>query len=147
MSNFACPECGVTLRHGSRWCAGCGWGKGSSRKTPSAGYEPVNAEQYAERMKREAEFSAECLAWLDENGVTQPGMTQPQRMKAMAAYRAMLKSTMRKSDVHPKAWAHSLKSDYLDGVAILPIQVAVASAALNEIWEKHECRPRHAVAA
>lgn len=26
MSNFPCPECGATLRHGARSC-GCGWGE------------------------------------------------------------------------------------------------------------------------
>ena len=143
MSNFSCPECGVTLRHASRSC-GCGWGKGSGRSIVASGYEPINAEQAAARAQREAEFSAECRKWLDDHHVTKPGMTQPERMKAMAAYRTMLKNTMRRAEVSPRDWANSLKSDYIDGVCLLPIQISMASEAMNEVWDKRECRPKEA---
>lgn len=140
MSNFSCPECGVTLRHASRSC-GCGWGKGSGRSIVASGYEPINAEQAAARAQREAEFSAECRKWLDDHHVTKPGMTQPERMKAMHAYRTMLKNTMRKAEAHPRDWANSLKSDYIDGALLLPIQIQLASEALSEVWNNGECRP------
>ncbi len=141
MSNFPCPECGVTLRHNARWC-GCGWGKGSGRSIVASGYDPINAEQAAARAQKEADFSAECRNWLDDRNITNPSMTQPTRMKAMAQYRTMLKNTMRRSEVAPRDWANSLKSDYIDGVSLLPIQVSMASEALNEDWEKRECHPR-----
>jgi hypothetical protein len=145
MSNFPCPECGVTLRHASRSC-GCGWGKGSGRAVVASGYDPINAEQTAARAQKESDFSAECRKWLDDHHVTKPGMTQPERMKAMGAYRSMLAKTMRRADLDPKAWASSLKSDYLDGADLLPIQIAMASESMGEVWEKRECRPRNAVA-
>lgn len=92
-------------------------------------------------MEREAEFSAACRQRLNDNHVTTADMTQPERMKAMAAYRDMLKTTMRTADVDPKAWAHSLKSDYIDGVVLQPIQIHMASGALNEVWSNRECKP------
>ena len=140
MSNFPCPECGVTLRHNSRSCAGCGWGKGSGSRHVAA-YEPINAEQPAFRAEREAQFSAECRKWLDDNHITKPEMTQSERMKAMAQYRTMLKNTMRRAEVAPRAWANSLKSDYIDGVDLLPIQISMASEAMGEVWDKRECIP------
>ena len=69
-------------------------------------------------------------------------MTQPERMRAMAAYRTMLKHTFRKADAEPRAWAHSLKTDYLAGVPLLQMQISMASEALNEVWENRECKPR-----
>ena len=141
MSNFACPECEVTLRHNARWC-GCGWGKGSRGILSDPEIVQANAEYKAELERRNTEYSAECRVWLDQNGVTRQGMAQPFRMKAMADYRRMLKNTMRKADVHPKAWAHSLKSDYIDGARLLPIQIAAASEALHETWNNRQCTPR-----
>ena len=138
MSNFPCPDCGITIRHAARSCA-CGWGKSGRRAVSTT--EPINAEQFAARMEREAEFSAACRQRLNDNHVTTADMTQPERMKAMAAYRDMLKTTMRTADVDPKAWAHSLKSDYIDGVVLQPIQIHMASGALNEVWSNRECKP------
>ena len=141
MSNFSCPECGVTLRHASRSC-GCGWGKGSGRSVVASGYDPINAEQAAARAQTEYDFSAECRKWLDDHHITKPGMMQPERMKSMAAYRTMLKNTMRRAEVAPMDWVNSLKTDYIDGVPLLQIQIQLASEVLNEVWDKRECRPR-----
>jgi hypothetical protein len=140
MSNFSCPECGVTQRHASRSC-GCGWGKSGSRRD-SDGPAPINAEQYAARMQTEAAFSAECRKWLDDHRITTPSMTQATRIKAMAQYRTMLKNTMRRADSAPRDWANSLKSDYLDGVVLLPIQIQMASEALGESWENRQCKQK-----
>lgn len=139
MSNFSCPECGVTLRHGSRSC-GCGWGKGSGRRALS-GFDPINAEHAAARAQQEADFTAECRKWLDDHHVTKPEMSKPERMKAMAAYRAMLKTSMRRADVAPKDWAQGLKTDYIDGRPLAHIQIVLASAALGEHWENRKCTP------
>jgi len=38
-------------------------------------------------------------------------------------------------------WAYSLKSDYLDGVCLLPIQQQLASEALGEVWKDRACTP------
>ena len=71
-------------------------------------------------------------------------MTQAERMKAMAEYRARLKVALRKADIAPMDWANSLKSDYLDGHPLLPMQVSLASEALRETWDKGSCTRRAA---
>jgi len=139
MSNFSCPECGVTLRHSSRSC-GCGWGKGSGRRALSE-FEPINAEQAAVRAQQEAGFTSECRKWLDDHYVTKLEMSKPERMKAMAAYRSMLKTSMRRADVAPKDWAQGLKTDYIDGRPLANIQIVLAPAALGECWENRQCKP------
>lgn len=40
------------------------------------------------------------------------------------------------------SWAHSLKSDYIDGVSLLPIQIQFAAEALGEDWKKGVCTPK-----
>lgn len=41
-----------------------------------------------------------------------------------------------------KGWAKHLRSEYLAGVHLLPIQISMASEALNETWADRKCGPR-----
>lgn len=141
MSNFQCPECGVTLRHAARSCA-CGWGgrTGKSRVMD----DQANAQYIADHKQMLATMESvatdHARQWTDERGITSPYMTREQRNYATAKYRDTMKRTMRDADVHPKLWAHSLKSDYIDGVVLMLCQINAASSALGEIWENRECR-------
>lgn len=38
-----------------------------------------------------------------------------------------------------RAWAKELRSRYLAGEHLLPIQITMASEALNEVWDKGQC--------
>jgi hypothetical protein len=41
-----------------------------------------------------------------------------------------------------RGWAKYLRREYLEGVHLLPIQILMASEALNETWENGQCKPR-----
>ena len=41
-----------------------------------------------------------------------------------------------------RGWCKELKRRYLAGEDLLPIQISMASEAMNEVWDKRECRPR-----
>lgn len=63
--------------------------------------------------------------------------------EAIAARHRQLESIAAKPPAYDyKLWAKTLRSEYLAGVHLLPVQVAMASEALNEDWEKRECHPR-----
>lgn len=63
--------------------------------------------------------------------------------EAIAARARQLESIAAKPNAYDyKLWAKTLRSEYLAGVHLLPVQVAMASEALNEDWEKRECKPR-----
>lgn len=126
-----CPECQTAF---------------SGNKCPACGHMPkstpvVNADAFRTRMQQEAEFDRQCREWLDNQHITEPWMSTSERMKAMAAYREKMKSPMLHA-VEPKSWAYSLKSDYLDGVHLLTVQIENASASLGEVWQGGQCMPR-----
>jgi len=127
-----CPDC-QTVFKGVK-CHNCGYIPKSNT--------PVNQVEYRERMRKEAELTQQARDWLNHHRITTPEMSKPERMKACAAYRGKIKTTLRTADSSPKAWAHSLKSDYLDGVHLLTVQIANASEALGEIWKGGQCMPR-----
>jgi hypothetical protein len=137
-----CPECGTILQANAYSCS-CGWGR---RPVYGQGVgNPITEEQKAAREAAmalyEARFTAECRTWLDNRGITHPKMTREERNQAMKEYRDMLKRHMRVSESHPRAWAHVLKTRYLDGEVLLPIQVQLASEAMCETWKNGECSP------
>ena len=39
-----------------------------------------------------------------------------------------------------RGWCRELKRRYLAGERLLPIQISMASEAMNEVWERGECR-------
>lgn len=39
-----------------------------------------------------------------------------------------------------KLWAKNLREDYKAGVVLLPMQIAMASSALGEVWSNRECK-------
>lgn len=127
-----CPEC-LSFFKGSK-CTSCGYVPKST--------DPMNQVEYRDRMRREAEFTQHAWDWLNHNKITTPEMSKPERMKACADYRAKVKTSMRLSEVEPKAWANSLKSDYLDGIHLYIIQIENASEALGEVWKDGQCMPR-----
>lgn len=43
-----------------------------------------------------------------------------------------------------RGWCKELKRRYLAGEDLLPIQISMASEAMNEVWDKRECRPKEA---
>lgn len=68
-----------------------------------------------------------------------PEITQ----EAIAARHKQLESIARKPAAYDyKLWAKTLRGEYLAGAHLLPIQISMASDALNEDWEKRECKPR-----
>jgi hypothetical protein len=46
-----------------------------------------------------------------------------------------------------RGWCKELKRRYLAGDDLSPMQISMASEAMNEAWEKRECRPRNELAA
>lgn len=129
-----CPDC-QTVFKGVK-CHNCGYIPKSNT--------PVNQVEYRERMRKEAELTQQARDWLNHHRITTPEMSKPERMKACADYRKKVKTSMRLSEVEPKAWANSLKSDYLDGVQLHIVQIDNASAALGEVWKDGQCFPRGA---
>lgn len=127
-----CPECLSFFKGGK--CTSCGYAPKSTA--------PMNQVEYRDRIRKEAEFSQQAWDWLHRNQITTPEMSTSEKMKVCAAYRQKVKTSMRKAEVEPKAWAHSLKSDYLDGVYLLTIQIENASEALGEVWKGGQCMPR-----
>lgn len=129
-----CPDCQTAFK-GVK-CHNCGYIPKSNT--------PVNQVEYRERMRKEAELTQQARDWLNHHLITTPEMSKPERMKACADYRKKVKTSMRLSEVEPKAWANSLKSDYLDGVQLHIVQIDNASAALGEVWKDGQCFPRGA---
>ena len=41
-----------------------------------------------------------------------------------------------------RGWCKELKRRYLAGEHLLPMQISMASEAMNETWEKYQCTPR-----
>lgn len=124
-----CPEC-LKVFNG-RKCPACGYVPRSS--------EPVNLRGQQQRISQENEFNQNALDWLYHHRIIKPEMTTSERISASAEYREKLKDSLKLANTQPKAWAYSLKSDYLDGVCLRIVQIKNASAALGEIWQDGKC--------
>ena len=86
----------------------------------------------------EAAETVKARQWLEDNHIVAKNVFGPERRKKLLAYIARLKSEPKPG---PRDWAYSLKTDYIDGLPLLQIQITTASAALGEVWENRQCRP------
>lgn len=127
-----CPECQETFKG-----AKC-----------SCGYVPrVTVSYLAQRNDRpEVALTQKSQEWLLAVKIHTPGMTREQKRAANIAYINRLKLSTPTAQAEPRAWANAIKSDYLDGVCLDPIQIAMASEALNETWADRKCEARRAAA-
>ena len=80
--------------------------------------------------------------WLLSHGVHKEGMTRDERRAANLAYINRLKLSTPTAQAEPRAWAKQIKSNYIDGVCLLPIQISMASDALVEDWKDGVCNYR-----
>jgi hypothetical protein len=72
-------------------------------------------------------------------------MTADHAAKLIAEIHA--KAPVRKTETYDtKGWAKKIRSGYLAGNHMLPIQIAMASEALGESWSDGKCLPRKEVA-
>lgn len=72
-------------------------------------------ERHQQRMETERAFSKSCRDWLDHNQITKPGMTQGDRMKAMAPFRNRVKADLLNGPSDTRAWAFDVVSRIADG--------------------------------
>ncbi|MCR4303707.1 MAG: hypothetical protein NUV63_05700 [Gallionella sp.] len=94
-----------------------------------------------------AQFLEHCRSFLRSQADKQHKQISPIEItpEAIEARAQQLAGIARKPDTYDyKLWAKRLREDYLSGAYLLPVQVAMASEALNEDWEKRECKPRAA---
>ena len=68
-----------------------------------------------------------------------PQLSVEERMERARQLEA---SSVKTSSYDYRGWAKELKRRYLSGEHLLIMQEDMASAALNEDWEKRECHPR-----
>lgn len=119
-----CPKC-FNQFNGAK--CGCGY---VPRNTA-----PINATQFQERMAREREFQAECARWLLHNRVITAQMSKPEKMKAMAVYRARLLKARPIAETEPRAWAYEILSKIADGEIVSPVQEQMAREVTG-IWRE-----------
>lgn len=93
------------------------------------------------------EFVEICRNQARRIGSTLPAIEAPRLSKQELVNRAEQLSgvAIKAQSYDYKAWAKHLRSEYLAGVCLLPIQVSMASEALGETWNNRECRPRNAM--
>jgi hypothetical protein len=140
MNTFhACPDCGTTIRNGSK----CGCNRTSGRYVPPAEVIPCEQigclEPAIVRIKDGHILRTMCRTHYDQHF---------QREASDYAHSVGLDTTETKKSYHEtllraigcrpqsKEWAYSLKSDYLDGADLERIQIVMASGALNEVWQQ-----------
>ena len=83
-----------------------------------------------------------------ERAVIQPALPAPEIPKAEIEARiATVEKVLHKGGGYDfKGWAKKLRAEYLSGVCLYPIQIAMASEALGEKWEGGKCLPRQEAA-
>lgn len=92
-----------------------------------------------------AQFLESCRLFLRTQADKQHKQIPPVEIsiEAIHARARQLESIAAKPPAYDyKLWAKTLRSEYLAGVHLLPVQVAMASEALNEDWNNRECTPR-----
>ena len=76
--------------------------------------------------------SVEARKWLLENGVVKESMSKAEWQKATAKYRT---KTGGRVGTLNKDWALALKTRWIDGETLFPVQKKCAEDALGEKWE------------
>jgi len=56
--------------------------------------------------------------------------------------RSIESASVKKEAYDHRGWCKELKRRYLSGEHLLPVQVLMASEAMNEVWAGGECKPR-----
>lgn len=111
-----CPQCGSNIK-GFR-CR-CGY---DVRQKPDDGF------RHRDKDKDNADLLEDCRTWLTKECITSPGMAEPERQKAMAAYR---KKVAHEPPPDPLDWARRLMIRHEDGEYISPLQQRMAQDALG----------------
>jgi len=141
MNTRPCPECGTEIAYNARSCT-CGWG-GRSARTSAPVDDFTRAQQAAERKQMlagiESVATESARKWLEDHHIVARTVRGPERRAKLRVYIARLKQTPKPDSLD---WAWLIKTDYIDGVWLAPIQIAMAAEALGEIWENRECKPR-----
>ena len=127
-----CPSCGANIR--GKACK-CGY-------VIKHGSPVINADQAAQRAEDMTQFQQECRHWLLDHHIVNDQMTIPQRQKATARFRSMVLRKLGKGENVGLNWANELKTRYIDGDILQPMQISMASEALDEVWLGRECTPR-----
>lgn len=105
-------------------------------KSPDGRSYPPNMPEFLDLCRRAARRSGNAADLLPTPEITD---------ETIAARARQLETLSTKPDTYDyKLWAKTLRGEYLAGVHLLPVQVAMASEALNEVWEKRECKPMEA---
>lgn len=99
------------------------------------------AERAALIASSEAVATAQARQWLEDHNVVAKSVSGAERRAKLRAYIARLREYSRKPS---RDWARILKSEYLDGVILNPMQISMASEAMGETWEKGQCKPKAA---
>lgn len=77
--------------------------------------------------------STAARKWLLDRGIVNEGMTKAEWQKATAKYRSKVGNQIGTLN---KDWALAIKTKWLDGEPLLPIQKKNAQEALGEKWEE-----------
>lgn len=95
---------------------------------------PPNLPEFIELARQAAKRSTNAANLLPPPEITD---------EAIAARAKQLETLATKPDTYDyRLWAKRLREDYLAGVCLLPIQITMASEALNEVWNKRTCLPK-----
>lgn len=95
---------------------------------------PPNLPEFIELCRQNAKQSNRPLL------ETTPVQLSPEEFAERA--KQLESSFLRTNDRDYRGWCKELRGRYLAGEILLPIQISMASEAMNEVWEGHQCKPR-----
>lgn len=87
------------------------------------------------------EFLGLCRDAARRNGTATTALSPPYvgKEEAVKIIKNLTTGQMYGKTPHPLEWARILRQKYLDGINLLPVQINLASGALNEVWKDRQC--------
>lgn len=136
MNTRPCPECGADIAYRARTCP-CGYGKNGRSHADDYAIAQAATERAALMASIEAVATAQAKRWLEDHNIVAKSVKGAERRAKLRAYIARLREPSRKPSCD---WARILKSNYIDGVILNPMQISMASEVMSEVWGRGDCR-------